>query len=98
MLPGLPNFNVQVSQGWWMPVDKWANAAWKAQFPEGTFHEGNNVFNGKLYSAPISGAAPWLQLYINNKVFRDAGLVNSDGSVKIPAPLQPYLKTETISL
>ncbi|GHO69882.1 sugar ABC transporter substrate-binding protein [Ktedonobacter sp. SOSP1-52] len=84
MIPGQPNFNIQVSQGWFMPVDKWANAAWKAKFPEGTFHEGNNVFNGKLYSAPISGAAPWLQLYISNKVFRDAGLVNSDGSVKIP--------------
>jgi ABC-type glycerol-3-phosphate transport system substrate-binding protein len=84
MLPPLPNFNIQVSDGWFLPLDKWANASWQAKFPEGTFHEGNNVFNGKLYSAPISGAAPWLQLYINNQVFRDAGLVNSDGTVMIP--------------
>jgi ABC-type glycerol-3-phosphate transport system substrate-binding protein len=84
MIPGQPNFNVQVSDGWWLPLDKWANASWKAKFPAGTFHEGNNVFDGKLYSSPISGPAPWLQLYINNKVFRDAGLVNSDGSVMLP--------------
>ncbi len=79
-----PNVNIQVADGWFLPLDKWADSAWKSRFPQGTFHEGNNVFNGKIYSAPISGAAPWLQLYINNKVFRDAGLVNGDGSVKIP--------------
>src|SRR6266700_1264293 len=84
MLPPQPNVNIQVADGWFLPLDKWADSAWKSRFPQGTFHEGNNVFNGKIYSAPISGAAPWLQLYINNKVFRDAGLVNGDGSVKIP--------------
>ncbi|GHO95272.1 hypothetical protein KSF_053200 [Reticulibacter mediterranei] len=57
MIPPQPNFNIQVADGWFLPVDKWAGT-WKAQFPEGTFHEGNNVFNGKTYSAPISGAAP----------------------------------------
>ncbi len=83
MIPPQPNFNIQVADGWFLPVDKWA-ASWKAEFPEGTFHEGNNVFNGKTYSAPISSAAPWLQIYVHNKIFRDAGLVNSDGSVKLP--------------
>jgi ABC-type glycerol-3-phosphate transport system substrate-binding protein len=84
MIPGQPTPNIQVSDGWFMPVDKWADASWRARFPQGVLHEGSNMFNGKLYSAPISGTSPWVQLYINNKVFRDAGLVNSDGSVMIP--------------
>ncbi|GLV56567.1 hypothetical protein KDH_34070 [Dictyobacter sp. S3.2.2.5] len=84
MIPQKPNFNIQVSNGWFMPIDKWANDAWKQKFPTGTFHEGNNMFNGKLYTAPFSGYAPWLQLYINNKVFKDAGLVNADGTIFVP--------------
>jgi ABC-type glycerol-3-phosphate transport system substrate-binding protein len=67
-----------------MPVDKWATAAWRARFPQGTFHEGSNMFNGKLYTAPLGGYAPWLQLYINHRIFRNAGLINRDGSVRLP--------------
>lgn len=84
MIPATPLLNDQVKRGWLMPLNKWANSSWQGEFPKGTFHEGNNVFNGKLYTAPFSGYAPWLQLYINNKVFRQAGLTNKDGSVKLP--------------
>jgi ABC-type glycerol-3-phosphate transport system substrate-binding protein len=84
MIASEPNVNIQAADGWFMPVDKWADAAWKARFPQGTLHEGSNIFDGKLYSAPISAPSPWVQLYINNKIFRDAGLVNSDGTVKLP--------------
>lgn len=84
MIPSEPNLNIQVSDGWFMPVDKWANAAWRARFPQGVLHDGSNMFNGKLYTAPISGTSPWAQLYINNAIFRAAGLVNSDGSVMLP--------------
>jgi ABC-type glycerol-3-phosphate transport system substrate-binding protein len=82
--PGTPTVNDLVARGWALPLDKWATATWRAKFPPASFYEGNNIFNGKLYSAPTSGNAPWLQLYINNAVFRQAGLVNKDGSVKIP--------------
>ncbi|GCE24868.1 hypothetical protein KDA_03520 [Dictyobacter alpinus] len=84
MIAQKPNLNIQVDQGWLLPVDKWANSSWRSKFPEGTFHEGSNIFKGKLYSAPLSGTAPWLQLYINNDVFKKAGLVNADGSVMVP--------------
>jgi ABC-type glycerol-3-phosphate transport system substrate-binding protein len=84
MIPQQPDFNVQVSQGWYMPVNKWANSTWQARFPQGTFYEGNNIINGKLYTAPFTGSAPNFQLYINNQVFRNAGLINPDGSIKIP--------------
>ena len=76
--------NDQVAKGWLMPLNKWATSSWRKQFPPYTFVEGTNVFGGKIYSLPLSAPSPWLQLYINNKVFRDAGLTNADGSVKIP--------------
>ena len=84
LIPQTPTLADQVARGWLLPIDKWANAAWQARFPRGTFHEGSNMFSRKLYSAPFTGAAPWLQLYINHRVFRSAGLVNKDGSVKLP--------------
>ncbi len=83
-IPGTPALNDQAKRGWLLPLDKWATPAWRKQFPEGTFHEGNNLFSGKLYSAPLSGNGPTLPLYIHNGVFKNAGLVNADGSVKIP--------------
>lgn len=84
MIPQRPNSNEQVAEGWLLPVDKWANNAWRSRFPQGTFHEGNNIFNGKLYSAPLSGNAPWLQLYINENVFKAANLVDSHGNIVLP--------------
>lgn len=76
--------NAQAQKGWLMPIDKWINDTWKSRFPPGTFHEGNNVFGGKTYTAPLTGNGPLLQLYINTAVFKAAGLTNSDGSVKVP--------------
>ncbi len=84
MIPQQPDLNVQITQGWYMPVNKWTNSAWQTRFPQNTFHEGNNVFKGQLYTAPFTGSAPSFQLYINNQVFRNAGLINTDGSVKVP--------------
>ena len=76
--------NEQVAKGWLLPLDRWANSSWRRRFPPYSFVEGMNMFGGKVYSAPLTRPAPWLQLYINNKVFKDAGLTNADGSVKVP--------------
>lgn len=76
--------NAQAQKGWLMPIDKWADTTWKNRFPAGTFHEGNNVFSGKTYSAPLAGHGPFLMLYLNTQVFQAAGLTNSDGSIKVP--------------
>lgn len=86
MIPSpTPTFSQQVTQGWLRPVDQTINGAdWKSQFPKGSFLEGSNTLGGKTYSAPLNGSAPWVQLYINNDVFRQAGLTNADGSVKVP--------------
>ncbi len=98
MIPQQPDLNVQVMQRWYMPVNKWADSAWQARFPQNTFHEGNNIFNGQLYTAPFTGSAPSFQLYINNQVFRNAGLTNQDGSIKVPQTWDDVtLAAETIT-
>ncbi|BDP43943.1 ABC transporter substrate-binding protein (plasmid) [Deinococcus aetherius] len=74
-----------IDSGWLLPLNKWATKGWQATFPAGSFAEGINVFDGKVYSAPwASNAANYLALYINNKVFRDAGLVDRNGKVLVP--------------
>ena len=76
--------NQQVQQGWLLPLDSYATSSWIRSFPAYSFVEGVNMLDGKIYSAPFTGTAPSNQLYINNKVFRDAGLTNPDGSVMVP--------------
>jgi len=77
-------YNEQMQKGWWLPVDKWINAAWKNRFPPQTFYQGSNMFDGKTYTAPLAGSGTFLQLYMNLDVFKAAGLTNSDGSPKVP--------------
>jgi ABC-type glycerol-3-phosphate transport system substrate-binding protein len=84
LIPEKPNFVDQVKQGWFLPLNKWATTEWQSQYPEASFAEGSNVVDGKIYSAPYEGAAPWLQLYVNTKVFKDAGLVDGSGNVVLP--------------
>ena len=76
--------NDQAAKGWLQPLSKWATGSWQRQFPPYSFVEGSNTFGGKIYSAPFNGQSPFLQLYLNTRVFRNAGLTNRDGSVKLP--------------
>lgn len=84
LIPSTPDLVEQIEQGWLKPLNQWATADWQATFPATAFAEGSNVFRGKLYSAPYDGPAPWLQLYLNDKLFRAAGLVDDQGGVKTP--------------
>ena len=76
--------NGQVQKRWLLPVNKYAGSSWLEQFPQYSFVEGSNTFGGKIYTAPFGATAPSFQLYINNSVFRQAGLTNRDGSIKVP--------------
>ena len=84
MVPQSPPVAEQVSQGWFLPLNKWATSSWQSGFPQGSFVAGADEFNGKLYTAPFSGPSPSFQLYIHNGVFKSAGLTHPDGSVKLP--------------
>lgn len=84
MVPNQPALNEQVTNGWLTPLNDLADDAWVKQFPAYSFVEGVNMFDGKIYSAPFDGAAPILQLFLNNQVFRDAGLADADGKARFP--------------
>ncbi|MGW3956427.1 ABC transporter substrate-binding protein [Streptomyces sp. NPDC004752] len=84
MIPASPTFAQQVAMGWLHDLDSRATSSWRGRFPEGGFFNGVNMAEGKVYSAPFAGTAPWLQLYIHNGLFKQAGITNPDGSVKVP--------------
>ncbi|WP_432825075.1 ABC transporter substrate-binding protein [Dactylosporangium sp. CA-092794] len=92
-LPRTPAIEEQVSSGWLLPLDKWANDGWKARFGPGWFAEGGNVFGGKTYSAPFNGAGSNLQLYCHHELFKQAGITNPDGTVKLPKTWDDVTKT-----
>jgi ABC-type glycerol-3-phosphate transport system substrate-binding protein len=79
-----PTIQEQVSNGWLLPLDKWATESWKSKFGPGWFGEGGNTFGGKTYSAPFNGAGSNLQLYCHHGLFKQAGLANADGSPQLP--------------
>lgn len=76
--------NDQIAKGWLQPLNKWTSESWIHQFPAYSFADGNNLTGGKLYSAPFSGNAPSFQLFVNTKVFKEAGLTDKSGDVKLP--------------
>jgi maltose-binding protein MalE len=78
-------FMTLIENGWVQPLDPWMPADWKAKFPENSFSETRNMWQGQTYSfsaymAPGFGR----MIYINEDLFRTAGLVNDDGSLKVP--------------
>jgi ABC-type glycerol-3-phosphate transport system substrate-binding protein len=79
-----PTIQEQVSNGWLLPLDKWATESWKSKFGPGWFGEGGNTLGGKTYSAPFNGAGSNLQLYCHHGLFKQAGLANADGSPQLP--------------
>ena len=80
-----PLINVQVSDGWLAPLNEYLTDDFVRGLPPYTFVEGNNMFDGKIYSMPISGNTdPGLFLFINTKVFKDAGIVDDQGNAKVP--------------
>lgn len=84
LIPSTPDLVEQIGQNWLKPLNEWATDKWQAGFPSDSFAEGSNVFGGKVYSAPYDGPAPWLQLYLNNTVFKNAGLVDANGKARVP--------------
>ncbi len=63
-----------VTNGWAAPLDEVVSEEWKAQFMEGSFQEGTNMIDGKIYTWPLRGLNHRAILHYNKKVMRDAGL------------------------
>ena len=79
-------FKKAVTEGKWaLPLDKWATKEWLATFPKGTFADGSNIFDGKVYSAPWDGFQQCCYyMFLNVKAFKDAGLVDAKGNIRTP--------------
>ncbi|MGE5557987.1 MAG: ABC transporter substrate-binding protein [Bacillota bacterium] len=81
--------------GYLMPLDQWADKKFRSRFPKGSFLNGVNMSGGKIYSFPQTGTDWWCQLYINNKIFKDAGLF-SGGRPRIPKTWTEIIKFSRI--
>jgi len=90
-------FNTQIANGWEAPLDGLAGFSdWKASFPGQAFAEGINVIDGKTYSAPFFANLPNWQMYINVDLYKKAGLVNADGSLKLPKTLDDVMANSQV--
>lgn len=55
------------------PIDAMVSEEWKNEFMEGSFAEGINVFDGKIYSFPLRGPQLNSVLYYNKDLLKEAG-------------------------
>ena len=61
--------------------------------PDTNFVEGSNMIDGNLYTAPFMGPdKPWLQLYVNTDVYKEAGLVDADGNPVLPTTWEEFVE------
>ena len=85
-----------VEKGWAQPIDEFVTEKLKTLYPKETFLEGVCVFDGKLYSLPVSDtrAGRLRPFYWNKKLFAEAGL---DGAPKNWSQMREYAKKLTSS-
>ncbi len=97
MIPASPSFNDQVKNNWLLPIsDQPGYTDFVKTFPNPSlnFVVDSNIdrATGKTYSAPFGGSEPNIELWVNTKVFKDAGLVDSSGNVMVPGTLDEMLQ------
>jgi ABC-type glycerol-3-phosphate transport system substrate-binding protein len=95
-IPGQPSFAEQVASGRMADLTKFADwEAFKKTFPDPVqnFAEGTNTISGKTYSAPLGSTndGMWIMLWVNTKVFKDAGIVDASGNAKLPQTAEDIL-------
>lgn len=95
-IPKTPNFADVVANGWLADLTQFPDwADFKKSFPDPAqnFAEGTNTIAGKTYSAPFYNTRDnmWLQLWVNTKVFKDAGIVDDKGDAKLPTTIDEML-------
>jgi ABC-type glycerol-3-phosphate transport system substrate-binding protein len=79
------SFMQMIENEWIQPLDPWITPEWKARFPEGAFSETRNMWRGETYSfTPFAAPGVSRVLFINEDLFREAGLVDADGDIQTP--------------
>ena len=77
-----------IIDGWIQPLDQWISDEWLARFPEsarGSFVDGINAWAGEIYTFPTYASTYDSVLYVNERLFRSAGLVDLAGQVIVPS-------------
>jgi ABC-type glycerol-3-phosphate transport system substrate-binding protein len=97
MMPQGTTLQEQIEAGWLADLTQFQGFEdWKGTFPtpELNFLEGTNTIGGKTYSAPFSANddAMWIQMWVNTKVFKDAGIVDESGNAKLPETADDVLQ------
>lgn len=77
-------FSQLIKNGWIQPLDRWITPEWIAKFPEGSFAETINIWEDKIYSFPTYNFKLDLMLYINEELFKKAGLLDTSGNILLP--------------
>lgn len=81
------DYFLYVDNEWAMDLSQFEDSdEFMASFPDPAvnFVEGDNLLSGALYTAPFFPNRSWLALFVNTKLYEDAGLVNEDGSLMLP--------------
>ncbi len=95
-IPSNPSFAEQLASGRLADLTKFPDwETFKKTFPDPNqnFAEGTNTVDGKTYSAPLGATndGMWIMLWVNTKVFKDAGLVDATGNAKLPTSAEDIL-------
>jgi ABC-type glycerol-3-phosphate transport system substrate-binding protein len=73
-----------IENEWIQPLDPWIKPEWLAKFPEGSFVETRNTWEGKIYAFPTEIPKVDRVFFINEDIFREAGLVDQAGNITPP--------------
>jgi ABC-type glycerol-3-phosphate transport system substrate-binding protein len=69
---------------WVQPLDPWITETWRDGFPPGSFAETRNIWLGKTYSFPVFAEGAQRMFFLNEDMFRQAGLVDDNGEILKP--------------
>lgn len=89
-----------IKQGHVIPINKTAPSeaalkAWMDRFPPGSFIEGLNVFDGKVYSFPLAGSESDIALFYSRRLFKNAGF-NPDTPPRSWDDMRAYARKLTV--
>ncbi|MFD0959370.1 ABC transporter substrate-binding protein [Paenibacillus chungangensis] len=73
-MPTIFTFSELLQNNWVQPLDGLVSADFVDRFPEGTFLQGTNMHEGKIYSFPRIVAKKGRVLVYNKDIMKDAGL------------------------
>lgn len=98
MMPQDVTIQEQVANGWLADLSQFNGFAdFKSSYPNPdiNFLEGTNTISSMTYSAPFTSPnnAMWIQMWVNTKVFQDAGLADSNGEPILPVTAEEFLDT-----